>query len=267
MPSSAPVRSTLRPRRACTAAWSCGRTCRGPGRLRTSDPRRGRPADRLGGAGPGGRPRHACAAPASRTGRRPDGTPERLGTGALSPRETERRRKTWGSGHAAGGGDRLRPSARRPVGDPRQSRQRAHVLPGRGDPGSCRHSVDGSALTLRGPLGADPRRTGPRVLSSGCGSIVRPGLAPGTGWSEETSSPGGRLSLRHAGGARTVPAPCVMTPRSAHCAPGAGVAALAPGTRAEEAPPWERPRAHRCAAEPLTNTRLRGGPREVRCHP
>lgn len=181
MPSSAPVRSTLRPRRACTAAWSCGRTCRGPGRLRTSDPRRGRPADRLGGAGPGGRPRHACAAPASRTGRRPDGTPERLGTGALSPRETERRRKTWGSGHAAGCGDRLRPSARRPVGDPRQSRQRAHVLPGRGDPGSCRHSVDGSALTLRGPLGADPRRTGPRVLSSGCGSIVRPGLAPGAG--------------------------------------------------------------------------------------
>lgn len=172
MPSSAPVRSTLRPRRACTAAWSCGRTCRGPGRLRTSDPRRGRPADRLGGAGPGG-------APPSRVCRA--STPERLGTGALSPRETERRRKTWGSGHAAGCGDRLRPSARRPVGDPRQSRQRAHVLPGRGDPGGCRHSVDGSALTLRGPLGADPRRTGPRVLSSGCGSIVRPGLAPGTG--------------------------------------------------------------------------------------
>lgn len=108
---------------------------------------------------------------------------------------------------------------------------------------------------------------GPACSPAGAGPLCGRGWLPGQAWSEETSSPGGRLSLRHAGGARTVPAPCVMTPRSAHCAPGAGVAALAPGTRAEEAPPWERPRAHRCAAEPLTNTRLRGGPREVRCHP
>lgn len=208
--------------------------------------------------GQGGRPRHACAAPAPRSAWErelcPRGKPSAEGKrgAADTPLAVETgyvplRGGPWGTlGKAASG-----PMSSRAAGTP---------------------VAAGTAWTAAPSLSGDPWEPtrggrGPACSPAGAGPLCGRGWLPGQAWSEETSSPGGRLSLRHAGGARTVPAPCVMTPWSAHCAPGAGVAALAPGTRAEEAPPWERPRAHRCAAEPLTNTRLRGGPREVRCHP
>lgn len=183
MPSSAPVRSTLQPRRACTAAWSCGRTCRGPGRLRTSDPRRGRPVDRLGGAGPGGAPpSRVCRASVSdwQAARRHPGAPGNgsfVPAGNRAPKENvgqRTRRWLWRQvtslcAEARGGPSAKPPAGPRPPGPrgPRwlqaqRGRQRPHSL---GAPGS-RPEADGAPRALQ------------RVrvhCAAGAGSRDRPG--------------------------------------------------------------------------------------------
>lgn len=157
-------------------------------------------------------------------------------------------------------GDRLCPSAQRPVGGTLSEASSGPMS------SWAAETTVAEGPHSRGTLGSRPLKLmGPRMFSSGSESVVWPGLAHGTGLEREDQlSPGAGqppTRRRSADGASRV----WKEIAASTCAPGAGAAALASATNGRGSSALGKVTCPSfCMPGSLTNARFRGGSRKIR---